>query len=133
VQLASIAAWNDEAHVVENRRLYREKFASFYELVNPVLPLQMPEAGFYFWADVSSSGAGAGGDDLAFTRELFRSAHVTVLPGSYIARDTASGNPGRGYARMALVATPEETREAAARIRSFLEQRASAPAGAARA
>jgi N-succinyldiaminopimelate aminotransferase len=126
VQLASIAAWNDEAHVVENRRLYREKFASFYERVNPVLPLAMPEAGFYFWANVGS-------DELAFTRDLFRSAHITVLPGSYIARDTAAGNPGRGYVRMALVATPEETREAASRIRNFLEQRASATAGAARA
>jgi N-succinyldiaminopimelate aminotransferase len=126
VQLASIAAWNDEAHVVENRRLYREKFASFYERVNPLLPLRMPDAGFYFWANV-------GADDLAFTRDLFRSAHVTVLPGSYIARDTAAGNPGRGYVRMALVASPEETREAASRIRNFLEQRASATAGAARA
>ncbi|HSN20498.1 MAG TPA: succinyldiaminopimelate transaminase [Usitatibacter sp.] len=133
VQLASVAAWNDEAHVVENRRLYREKFASFYERVNPVLPLTMPEAGFYFWASVSSTGAGAGGDDTGFTRELFRAAHVTVLPGSYIARDTDAGNPGRGYVRMALVSTVEETREAASRIRHFIEQRAPAAAGAARA
>jgi len=134
VQLASIAAWNDEAHVVENRRLYREKFASFYERVNPVLPLAMPEAGFYFWTDVRSACAGdPGGGDLAFTRDLFRAAHVTVLPGSYIARDTPAGNPGRGYVRMALVATVEETREAASRIRNFIEQRAPAAARAARA
>src|SRR5690242_16645582 len=67
VQAASIAAWNDEAHVVENRRLYREKFASFFERVNPALPLAMPDAGFYFWANVGS-------DDLAFTRELYGEA-----------------------------------------------------------
>jgi len=132
VQLASIAAWNDEAHVVENRRLYREKFASFYERVNPALPLAMPEAGFYFWTDVRSACPGAPeAADLAFTRDLFRAAHVTVLPGSYIARDTPAGNPGGGYVRMALVSTVEETREAASRIRQFVEQRASARARAA--
>lgn len=134
VQLASVAAWNDEAHVVENRRLYREKFASFYERVNPVLPLAMPEAGFYFWTDVRSAGPGGPeAADLQFTRDLFRTAHVTVLPGSYIARDTPAGNPGRGYVRMALVSTVEETREAASRIRNFIEQRTPAAAGAARA
>jgi N-succinyldiaminopimelate aminotransferase len=134
IQLASIAAWNDEAHVIENRRLYREKFASFYERVNPVLPLTMPEAGFYFWTPVGTARPGGpqAGDDLAFTRDLFRAAHVTVLPGSYIARDTDAGNPGRGYVRMALVSTVEETREAAGRIRRFIEQRAPAAAGAAR-
>ena len=120
VQLASIAAWNDEAHVVENRRLYREKFASFYERVNPVLPLSMPEAGFYYWTDVSSAiPAGPEAADLAFTRELFRTAHVTVLPGGYIARDTAAGNPGRGYVRMALVPPLADCVEAAKRILEF--------------
>ncbi len=126
IQLASIAAWNDEGHVVENRRLYREKFASFFERVNPALPLAMPEAGFYFWANV-------GGDDLAFTRELFGATHVTVLPGSYISRETPQGQPGRGYVRMALVSTVEETREAAERIRHFIEERSPVAAGAARA
>ncbi len=135
VQLASVAAWNDEAHVVENRRLYREKFASFYERVNPVLTLAMPEAGFYFWTEVAGPRPGEpqAADDLAFTRDLFRATHVTVLPGSYIARDTPAGNPGRGYVRMALVATAEETLEAASRIRRFIDQRAPAAAGAARA
>ena len=92
-------------------------------------------SGFYFWADVGKACPGnlRAGDDLAFTRELFGEAHVTVLPGSYIARDTPAGNPGRGYVRMALVATVEETREAASRIRNFIEQRAPAAARAARA
>jgi N-succinyldiaminopimelate aminotransferase len=126
IQLASIAAWNDETHVAENRRLYREKFASFFERVNPALPLAMPEAGFYFWANV-------GGDDLAFTRELFGATHVTVLPGSYISRETPQGQPGRGYVRMALVSTMDETREAAERIRHFIEERSPVAAGAARA
>lgn len=123
VQLASIAAWNDEAHVVENRRLYREKFASFYERVNPALPLVMPDAAFYFWARV-------GDDDLAFTRELFRTTHITVLPGSYISREAHGAIPGRGYVRMALVSTLEETAEAAERIRQFAEQGMPAHAGA---
>ena len=135
VQLASIAAWKEEAHVVENRRLYREKFASFFERVNPVLPLAMPQAGFYFWADVGGACPGdpQAGDDLAFTRDLFAATHVTVLPGSYISRESGGANPGRGYVRMALVSTVEETLEAASRIRGFVEQRAPAAAGAARA
>ncbi len=124
VQLASIAAWNDEAHVVENRRLYREKFASFYERVNPVLPLVMPDAAFYFWARV-------GEDDLAFARELFRTAHITVLPGSYISREAHGHVPGRGHVRMALVSTLEETAEAAERIRRFAETEMPVRAGAA--
>jgi N-succinyldiaminopimelate aminotransferase len=106
VQLASIAAWKDEAHVVENRRLYREKFAAFYERVNPVLPLTRPDAAFYYWVAVP------GGDDLAFTRELHAATNVTVLPGSYIGRDAHGVNPGRGFVRMALVSTLEECLEA---------------------
>ena len=119
VQLASIAAWKDEAHVIENRRLYREKFAAFHERVHPVLPLARPEAAFYFWADV-------GGDDTAFARELFAATHVTVLPGSYISRDAHGMNPGRGFVRMALVSTVEESVEAAERIRRFLARRPAA-------
>jgi N-succinyldiaminopimelate aminotransferase len=127
VQLASIPAWKDEAHVIENRRLYREKFARFREIVSPVLPLTMPDAAFYYWVAVP------GGDDLAFTRDLFDTAHVTVLPGSYISRDAHGTNPGRGYVRMALVSTVEETVEAANRIATFAktwipgQRRAAAP------
>ena len=123
VQMASISAWNDEAHVIENRRLYREKFAAFYERVNPVLPLRMPEAAFYFWAQV-------GGDDAAFARDLFAETHITVLPGSYIARENNGTNPGRGYVRMALVSTVEDAVEAADRMHAFLARRKAAqPAG----
>jgi N-succinyldiaminopimelate aminotransferase len=93
--------------------------------VNPVLPLAMPDAGFYFWAPV-------GGDDLEFTRELVRHANVTVLPGSYISREASGGNPGRGYVRMALVSTLGETLEAATRIRNFVQSRMAAPARATR-
>jgi len=116
VQMASIAAWKDESHVIESRRLYREKFAAFYERVNPVLPLQMPDAGFYFWANV-------GGDDAAFARDLFAETHITVLPGSYIARDAHGANPGKGFVRMALVSTVEDAVEAADRMHRFLAHR----------
>jgi N-succinyldiaminopimelate aminotransferase len=115
-QMASIAAWKDEAHVIDSRRLYREKFAAFFERVNPVLPLQMPDAGFYFWANV-------GGDDAAFARELFAETHITVLPGSYIAREAHGTNPGRGFVRMALVSTVEDAVEAADRMHKFLARR----------
>ena len=124
VQMASIAAWKDEAHVVENRRLYREKFAMFYEKVNPVLPLRMPEAAFYFWAEVG--GACPGGPeagDTVFARELFAARNITVLPGSFVAREAHGANPGRGFVRIALVSTLEETVEAAERIRTFVEAR----------
>jgi N-succinyldiaminopimelate aminotransferase len=113
VQLASVAAWKDEAHVVENRRLYREKFAAFYERVNPVLPLTRPEAAFYYWVAVP------GGDDLAFARDLYAATNVTVLPGSYIGREAQGVNPGRGFVRMALVSTVDESIEAATRIAEY--------------
>lgn len=113
VQQASIAAWNDEPHVVENRARYREKF----EAVTPVLagPLHAtsPDAGFYLWARVP------GGNDEAFTRELFAATHVTVLPGQYLAREAHGINPGHGYVRIALVPELADCVEAATRIASF--------------
>jgi len=112
VQLASIAAWKDEVHVRENRRMYREKFAAFREIVNPVLPLTMPEAAFYYWAAVP-------GDDTEFARALYATENVTVLPGSFIGRDAHGVNPGRGFVRIALVSTVEEASEAARRLREF--------------
>ena len=122
VQMASIAAWKDEAHVVESRRLYREKFAAFYERVNPALPLAMPQAAFYFWARV-------GGDDAAFARALFAACGVTVLPGSYIGRDAHGVNPGRGFVRMALVSTLEDAVDAAQRVATFASHWVPARAG----
>ena len=122
-QMASIAAWKDEAHVVENRRMYREKFAIFYERVNPVLPLTWPDGGFYYWVAIP------GGDDVAFTRDLYERTSITVLPGSYIARDAHGENPGKGFVRMALVSTVEEASEAAERIAKFAKNWAPAFAG----
>ncbi|MBL0143148.1 MAG: succinyldiaminopimelate transaminase [Betaproteobacteria bacterium] len=116
VQLASVAAWNDEAHVVENRRLYREKFAAFFELVNPVLALARPEAAFYYWVAVP-------GDDETFARDLYASANVTVLPGSYLSREAHGTNPGRGHVRIALVSTVAEAAEAGRRIAEFARAR----------
>jgi N-succinyldiaminopimelate aminotransferase len=119
VQHASITAWNDEAHVRANRDAYREKFAAVTEILGPVLDFPEPEASFYLWPAVP------GGDDEAFTRELFAVEHVSVLPGSYMSRVNAShGNPGAGRLRLALVAELESTKEAAHRIRRFIERRA---------
>lgn len=115
VQLASIAAWNDDRHVVENRRLYREKFAHVLPILHSVMEVPMPEAGFYLWPQV--------GDDERFTRELFERQNVTTLPGSYLARDSEHGNPGRGHVRISLVATLDECVEAAERIRRYVAER----------
>ena len=116
VQAASIAAWDDEAHVVENRRLYREKFARVMPLLEPVMDVRLPDASFYLWADVP---AAFNGDDAAFARALYAARNVTVLPGSYLAREFAGENPGAGRVRMALVAEVDECVEAARRIASF--------------
>lgn len=110
-QHASIAAWNDDAHVVENRRLYRAKFAAVLPVLREVMAVDAPEASFYLWPKVA--------DDERFARELFARKHVTVLPGRYIARDTRDGNPGRGRVRISLVATVPECTDAAQRIRDF--------------
>ncbi|OLS59656.1 succinyldiaminopimelate transaminase [Pseudomonas putida] len=114
-QLASIAAWNDEAHVRDNRDLYREKFDAVLEILAPVLDVQKPDGGFYLWAKVP------GNDDAAFCRGLFEQQHVTVVPGSYLSREVDGVNPGAGRVRMALVAPLAECVEAAKRIRAFIE------------
>lgn len=116
VQMASAAAWNDEAHVVENRRLYAEKFAAVQPLLSQVMQAPMPDAAFYLWARVP------GGDDAAFARDLYRDYHVTVLPGSYLARDFGGVNPGKGFIRIALVAPLAECVDAAQKIHKLLEQ-----------
>jgi N-succinyldiaminopimelate aminotransferase len=116
VQQASIAAWNDEAHVVENRALYRAKFDAVLPVLAPCLRLQRPAAGFYLWPEV-------GADDEAFARELYAAEHVTVLPGQYLGRSGTGGNPGRGRVRISLVASVADCLEAAHRIRHFIESR----------
>jgi N-succinyldiaminopimelate aminotransferase len=110
-QLASIPAWSDEAHVIENRRLYREKFARVVPMLADVMDVTTPAGAFYLWPRVA--------DDEAFARGLFERQHVTVLPGSYLARDTATGNPGRGRVRISLVASVDDCVEAARRIVAF--------------
>jgi N-succinyldiaminopimelate aminotransferase len=114
VQGVSAAAWSDETHVVDNRRLYREKFATVQPLLAAVMDAPMPDAAFYLWARVP------GGDDLAFSRNLYARQHVTVLPGRFLGRDVAGGNPGAGFVRLALVAQPAECLDAAHRITEFL-------------
>ena len=115
-QLASVAAWSDDAHAAENRRLYQEKFAQVLPILSPVLDVQAPGGAFYLWPHV-------GEDDEQFTRELFASQNLTLLPGSYLARDSDGINPGRGRVRISLTASLEHCVEAATRIRAFLAER----------
>ena len=112
VQAASAAAWRDEAHVADNRRLYREKFAAALPLVEAPLETAIPDGGFYLWIRTP-------GDDAEFTRELYRQYNVAVLPGSYLARAAAGANPGRSHIRVALVAQCDECREGVRRIAAF--------------
>ena len=112
IQTASIAAWNDEVHVAENRRLYAEKFAQVMAILQPVLPVAMPDAGFYLWIRTPVA-------DTDFAQALYRDYNVTVLPGSYLARSAQGMNPGENFVRLALVARTEETAEAAQRIVKF--------------
>jgi N-succinyldiaminopimelate aminotransferase len=116
VQAASIAAWRDEQHVIENRALYHSKFAQVTPLLAEVLEVALPDAGFYLWAKVK-------GNDADFARELFTLYNVTVLPGSYLARDSHGANPGAQRIRMALVAETAECVEAAQRIVQFVKSR----------
>ena len=112
-QLASVAAWNDEAHVRANRDLYREKFDTVLKILAPVMDVHRPDGGFYLWARTP-------GDDTLFTRDLFAAEHVTVVPGSYLSREVDGVNPGAGRVRMALVAPLAECIEAAERIARFI-------------
>jgi len=115
VQRASAVAWGDEAHVVENRRKYRSKFADVTPLLADVLDVRLPDAGFYLWAGVP------GNDDVGFARGLLAQYNVTVLPGSLLAREAHGVNPGSGRIRLALVAETAECLEAARRIVSFAQ------------
>ena len=119
VQRASIAAWNDEAHVVDNRALYRQKFERVTPILASVMNVALPDAGFYLWAEVPPHVCG--GRDEAFTCELLAQYNVAVLPGSYLAREANGVNPGAGRVRMALVAGVDECVEAAERIKAFIQ------------
>ncbi len=114
VQVASTTAWGDEAHVVENRRLYREKFDAALSLLQPVCDVTLPQAAFYLWLPTPIS-------DTEFTRRLYIDKNVTVLPGSYLARDAQGINPGNNRVRVALVSTLAECAESARRIRDFIQ------------
>ncbi len=113
-QWASITAWNDEKHVLDNRRQYREKFSAVTDILNPVMAFNQPDAGFYLWPETPLA------DDI-FTRDLLATQNVAVVPGRYLARDTATGNPGEQRIRMALVAPLAQCKEAAQRIKTYIE------------
>jgi N-succinyldiaminopimelate aminotransferase len=116
VQQASSAAWQDEAHVRDNRAAYRRKFAAVTPLLAPVVDLYQPEGGFYHWIRTP-------GDDEAFARELYAARNITVLPGSYLARTAHGVNPGKGHVRIAWVAPEEDCRSAAAAIADWMRSR----------
>ena len=107
-----MVAWNDEEHVEENRRLYRDKFARITPMLQPWLPVSLPDAGFYYWVRTPIP-------DTEFARRLQAEYNVTVLPGSYLAREANGVNPGAGFVRIALVADTHECVEAAGRIIDF--------------
>jgi N-succinyldiaminopimelate aminotransferase len=112
-QLASIAAWSNEEHVIANRELYRIKFDKVLEQLQGVLEVERPDAGFYLWAKTPI-------DDTEFAQQLFAQQHITVLPGSFLSRDSQGLNPGQNRIRMALVAELDECIEAAERIKAFV-------------
>lgn len=113
-QHASIAAWSDESHVLQNRDAYRAKFAAVIEILSPVLEVAQPDASFYLWAKTPI-------DDEIFARDLFAQQNLTLLPGSYVSREVNGVLPGKNYVRMALVATLDECIEGAKRIRAYIE------------
>jgi N-succinyldiaminopimelate aminotransferase len=114
VSAASTVAWRDEAHVVENRKLYREKFETAIAILKPVLDVSMPDAAFYLWVHTPIP-------DPEFTRRLYETQAVSVLPGSYLARMSNGINPGTDRVRIALVSSTEECAESATRIRDFVK------------
>ena len=116
VQAASAAAWDDEQHVVDNRAQYRVKFAEVTPMLAQAMDVALPDAGFYLWAKIE-------GNDADFARDLLAQYNVTVLPGSYLAREAQGSNPGAGRIRMALVGETAECLEAAQRIVQFVQSR----------
>ena len=113
-QAASVAAWSDEQHVLKNRDRYREKFKVVIDILNDVIEVKQPDASFYLWPKTSI-------DDELFAKGLYAQQNITVLPGKYLSRDSAGINPGANRIRLALVAELEQCRDAAQRIRQFIE------------
>ncbi len=116
IQAASIAAWSDEVHVRENRRLYREKFDVVLDILAPALPVSRPAGGFYLWPRIPM-------DDEKFAKLLYAQSHVRLLPGSYLGRDNMDNNPGAGHVRIALVASFDDCVHAARLIRELIESK----------
>ena len=114
-QLASIAAWQDESHVVNNRVLYKQKFEQVLETLDGSLNVAMPDASFYLWPELPTN-------DESFCQKLFAEQHITCLPGQYLSRTVDGINPGQGFARIALVAEAAECIEAAKRIKQFIQR-----------
>jgi N-succinyldiaminopimelate aminotransferase len=115
-QIASQAAWDDDVHAAQNRKLYQEKFARVLPILSPALDVRRPDGAFYLWPDV-------GEDDEQFTRDLFAEQNLTLLPGSYLARESNGENPGRRRVRISLTANVDQCVLAAQRIREFLSDR----------
>ena len=113
VQAASVAAWNDDAHVIENRRLYAQKFNAITPLLQQKFEVEMPDAAFYCWAKAKES-------DTELALKLYRDFNITVLPGSFLAREAHGQNPGAGFIRLALVASFDECIEAANRMKDLV-------------
>ncbi|MCK5895684.1 MAG: succinyldiaminopimelate transaminase [Cocleimonas sp.] len=116
-QNASIAAWNDEQHVVDNRQQYRLKFTAVLDILSPIMDVKQPDASFYLWAGTTIN-------DEVFTRKLYAQQHLNVVPGSYLSRKVEGINPGENRIRLALVATLDDCIEGAQRIRDFINSTA---------
>jgi N-succinyldiaminopimelate aminotransferase len=114
-QAASALAWQDERHVIENRQLYRDKFSAVNEILRPFYDITQPDGGFYHWLPTPIC-------DKAFSRRLFSDQHITVMPGSYLARDSVTGNPGENHVRVAWVAPFDECITAAQRLAAFAKK-----------
>ena len=121
-QLASIAAWQDETHVEKNRQLYAKKFELWMSELGDLLKLNKPDAGFYFWVQVPEQFKDERGeaDDEAFVKALFEKVNIHALAGRYLSREVNGTNPGKGFVRLALVASVEESQEAITRIKTLL-------------
>ncbi len=112
-QVASIAAWNDEKHVIDNREQYRQKFAAVLDILAPIMDVKQPDASFYLWAGTEIN-------DEIFTRNIYAQQHLNIVPGSYLSRNVDGVNPGVNRVRLALVATLDECIEGANRIKAFI-------------